>query len=135
MLAPGMVAEIRRLLAEGRLSQRKIARVTGISRATVGAIANGRRPDYPPRATPELFERPEGPPQRCATCGGMVYLPCRLCRVRGWMRKEERKARARDRRETAGEKELPGEAFAGGAFTSRRRPSEASDPTGRAPRP
>ena len=23
-----------------------------------------------------------GPPRRCPNCGGLVYVPCRLCRVR-----------------------------------------------------
>ncbi len=83
MLAPSMVAEIRRLLAEGNFSQRKIAKLTGISRGTVGAIANGKRPEYEPRAkVNDEFERPSGPPQRCTTCGGMVFMPCRLCALR-----------------------------------------------------
>ncbi len=83
MLALSMVAEIRRLLAEDKLSQRKIAKLTGISRGTVGAIARGRRPDYEPQPkTEDEFDRPSGPPQQCATCGGMVYMPCRLCALR-----------------------------------------------------
>lgn len=83
MLAPSIVAEIRRLLAEAKLSQRKIAKLTGISRGTVGAIARGRRPDYQPRPkTDGESDRPSGPPQRCGTCGGMVYMPCRLCGLR-----------------------------------------------------
>jgi transcriptional regulator with XRE-family HTH domain len=84
MIAPQIVDEVRRLLAEGRLSQRQIARATGVSRGTVGAIASGRRPDYH-NLRPALDEdllQPTGPPQRCPGCGGMVYLPCRLCRVR-----------------------------------------------------
>jgi transcriptional regulator with XRE-family HTH domain len=84
MIAPSVVQEVRRLLAEGNFSQRRIAKLTGISRGTVGAIAAGRRPDYEslrPTANDELPE-PSGPPQRCPGCGGMVYLPCRLCRTR-----------------------------------------------------
>ena len=46
MIAPGIVAEIRRLLAEEKLSQRKIGRLVGVSRGTVAAIASGTRPDY-----------------------------------------------------------------------------------------
>ena len=46
MLAPSVVEEIRRLLAEDTLSYRKIARLTGVSRGTIGAIASGKRPDY-----------------------------------------------------------------------------------------
>ena len=85
MIAPAKVKEIEILLHEGRLSQRRIARVTGISRATVGAIAAGKRPDYEERrqlCRLEFEEPPLGPPERCAGCGGLVYMPCRLCRVR-----------------------------------------------------
>jgi len=57
MLSPAEVEEVRRLLAEGRLSQRQIARLTGISRGTVGAIAQGKRRDPEPRDPPD-----ESPP-------------------------------------------------------------------------
>ena len=46
MIAHAMVGEIRRLLDEGLMSQRKIARRLGVSRGTVHAIARGKRPDY-----------------------------------------------------------------------------------------
>ena len=83
MIAPKVVMEIRRLLAEGMLSQRKIAGLLGVSRGSVGAIASGRRPDYATfRQSQDDEEEPAGPPERCPTCGGMVYMPCRLCRVR-----------------------------------------------------
>jgi len=84
MIAPAVVQEVRRLLAKGRLSQRKIARLTGISRGTVGAIAAGKRPDHGllGRAAKDEFAAPTGPLQRCPGCGGMVYMPCRLCRTR-----------------------------------------------------
>lgn len=82
MLTPGKVMEIRRLLASGNYSQRQVARITGVSRGTVGAIASGRRPDYPLNE-PEEDEYPtNSPPVRCSGCGGWVYAPCRLCRVR-----------------------------------------------------
>ena len=84
MIAPSVVQEVKRLLAEGNLSQRKIARMTGISRGTVGAIAGGKRQDYValPRAAGDDPAQPTGPPQRCPGCGGMVYMPCRLCQAR-----------------------------------------------------
>ena len=84
MIAPGVVDQVRRLLAEGELSQRKIAATAGISRGTVGAIAAGRRPDHDASAAcrrGQLLPR-SGPPRRCPGCGGMVYMPCRLCRLR-----------------------------------------------------
>lgn len=90
MIPQHRIDEVKRLLEEGRLSQRAIAKTTGISRATIGAIAHGRRPDYPPRepGEDELFDRLSGPPVRCHGCGGMVYAPCRLCRVRAMNRQE-----------------------------------------------
>ena len=82
MLAPNIVAEVVRLLAEGRLSQRQIAGVLGISRGSVGTIAQGQRTHE--RRADALFDptRPLGLPRRCPTCGGLVYLQCLLCRIR-----------------------------------------------------
>jgi hypothetical protein len=81
MIARETVEQIQRLLAEGNVSQRGIARLMGVSRGTVNAIAQGKRREPRP-AKPEEEDLPCGPPQRCPTCGGFVYMPCRLCRVR-----------------------------------------------------
>jgi DNA-binding XRE family transcriptional regulator len=84
MIAQELVDEIRRLLSEGRLSQRQIARELHVSRGTVGGIANGTRRDRPPRR-PDWADdplAPTGPLRRCPTCGGLAYLPCRLCGLR-----------------------------------------------------
>lgn len=95
MLEMCKVKEAERLLAEGRLSQRKIARAVGISRATVSAIASGRRPDYQARRLARASElEPLGPLARCPGCGGMVYSPCRLCRVREFLDQQQQKTRA-----------------------------------------
>ena len=96
MIQHSVVEEVKRLLSEGKLSQRKIAKHIGISRATVGAIASGRRPAYQQRPPSEddLFQS-SGPPRRCHGCGGLVYLPCRLCHVRGIKRNDQRRARHR----------------------------------------
>jgi len=84
MLTPALVAEIRHLLHNEGLSQRSVARQTGVSRGTVHAIAQGKRPERPlRRPAPEDLPRPEGPLQRCPGCGGMVYMPCLLCLARG----------------------------------------------------
>ena len=85
MIAPGIVAEIRRLLADDKLSQRKIARAVGVSRGTVAAIASGTRPDYEAiyqQALEDQCDEPAGPPQRCPECGVLVYMPCQACRAR-----------------------------------------------------
>ncbi len=85
MLAQEVVRRVERLLAEGQLSQRKIARLVGISRGTVGAIAGGRRPDYEAlrrRRQQREAPRPTGPPRRCPTCGAMVTSACLACELR-----------------------------------------------------
>ena len=85
MIASAVVSEIRDFLAEGALSQRRIAQRLGVSRGTVNAIARGRRPDYDarwPEPMADDFITPDGLPQRCPGCGGMVQMPCLLCHVR-----------------------------------------------------
>jgi hypothetical protein len=96
MLAPHVVDEIRGLLREGHLSQRKIARKTGVSRGTVAAIASGRRPDYGDRVPRRSDEAVEwlGPLERCPGCGGMVSMPCRLCRARAVQERTRRRRMA-----------------------------------------
>lgn len=83
MIPSWRVAEIRRMLTEGKLSQRTIARCAGVSRGTVNAIALGNRPERPVRGrdAPD-FGPPSGPFVRCPSCGGKVQMPCLLCRVR-----------------------------------------------------
>jgi predicted transcriptional regulator len=75
MLAPAKVEETRRLLNEGNLSQRKIAKLLGVSRATVSAIASGRRPDYEALRAMQMEEQeePRGPIVRCPECGGRYW--------------------------------------------------------------
>lgn len=83
MIAPYLVDEVKRLLNEGSLSQREIARKTGVSRGTVNAIALGKRPEPRRlRTAADEFLAPAGPPRRCPGCGGLVRMPCLLCRVR-----------------------------------------------------
>lgn len=82
MLPPMTVMEVRRLLDEGALSQRNIARNLGISRGTVHAIAAGKRPERGPERGPAAFFSPAAIPRRCPTCGGLVQMPCLLCHVR-----------------------------------------------------
>ena len=90
MIANAVVREIRGLLAEGGLSQRKIAQRVGVSRGTVNSIARGKRPDYPtrPRQPIDDFIPPSGLPVRCTNCGGMAQMPCLACRVRALQRRQ-----------------------------------------------
>lgn len=85
MIAHGRLDEIRKLLGDKTLSQRDIAKMTGVSRGTVRAIA--KDPDLADRRRDVEADRLPAKrkiPRRCPTCGGKVYLPCRLCRVRAY---------------------------------------------------
>jgi transcriptional regulator with XRE-family HTH domain len=94
MLAVTKVQEAQRLLAEGRLSQRRIAALIGISRSTLSGIAAGTRPDYDAlRRARGDDEEPLGPVERCPGCGGRVHMPCRLCRVRKIKHQEQQTRR------------------------------------------
>ena len=82
------VDEVRRLLATGQYSQRRIARMSGVSRGTVLAIATDRRPDYldvpPSEKPPDLYRRVT---DRCPGCGALALLHCltghcRACQLR-----------------------------------------------------
>jgi Helix-turn-helix len=97
MISPILVAEVKRLLAQPGLSQRKVALMTGVSRASVSAIAAGRRRDYPDRCNPtdDEDEIPRGPAERCPTCGGLVFMPCQLCRIRDIKAEERQRLRSR----------------------------------------
>jgi len=85
MIDQETVKEIERLLAEDRLSQRRIAQELGVSRGTVARISRGDRPDYEElrrRREEREVPAPDGPAQRCAGCGALVQMPCVACRVR-----------------------------------------------------
>jgi len=84
MIAPEVVDRIRRMLDQGEVSQRGIARRLGVSRGTVNAIALGRRPDSGAlrRREEDEIPAPSGPPRRCPECGALVLMPCVACRVR-----------------------------------------------------
>ena len=93
MIATALVEEVRRMLREGRISQRKIARRLGVSRGTVNAIARGRRRDDSAggRGREEAdFTPPTGLPRRCPGCGGLAQMPCLACYIRA--KKEARQA-------------------------------------------
>jgi len=93
MISPAQVEEIRRLLAAGTHSLRKIARRMGVSRGTVATVAHGTRRERPlrERDPEDLGEEPPGPVERCPQCGALAQSPCRACRVRGWLRVTRRK--------------------------------------------
>ena len=80
--------EVRRLLSQGKHSHRQIARLVDVCRVTVDKIAAGKRPDYAERRRLKTRDRKRpqdtGPLVRCPDCGGLVQLPCRLCRIRAF---------------------------------------------------
>ena len=88
MIKQEQVDEIQRLLASGKYSQRKIAKITKVSRGTINAISQGKRSDYVP--APKVEERGpfEGPIERCPECGGRVHMPCRFCQARRFASEE-----------------------------------------------
>ena len=80
MISPALAEKVRSLLVDDKMSQRQVARLTGVSRATVKAIASGewferyRARHGCDNTTPTLA--------RCPECGAMVEMPCRACEVR-----------------------------------------------------
>ena len=86
MLSLSVVQEIDRLLREGQLSQRSIARKLGVSRGIIAAIAKGKRGLHgrETQVEPDQLARSESP-QRCLGCGGLVYVPCVLCHVTAYL--------------------------------------------------
>ena len=100
MISVYMANDIRNLLAEGALSQRKIAKQLGVSRGTVNAIALGKRTDrMTPRRSLDDDQMPTGPVKRCPECGYMVIMPCLACRIRAMKRRmkgERRRAKGEE---------------------------------------
>ncbi|MBA4018518.1 MAG: hypothetical protein C0483_15225 [Pirellula sp.] len=95
MLSNALIEAAQRLLMEGKLSHRAIAKKLDVSRGSVTAIETGllrthlaKVPDDAPLET--------GPIERCESCGGRVYMPCRLCRVREWKVERQDETRRRD---------------------------------------
>lgn len=83
MLKPDVVAQAQQLLAEGRLSQRAIAKLLRISRWSITRIARGTRPDYEAIRLQKAAEAstPAGPTGRCPQCGRLTQSPCLACQV------------------------------------------------------
>ena len=81
MLSRSVINEVERLLSLG-YSRREVAQLTGVCRNTINRIAAGKRPNYAPRNESDLSPLPPTMAMRCPTCGGKVFPPCRLCRVR-----------------------------------------------------
>ena len=99
MLSNALIEAAQRLLVDGKLSRRAIAKKLDVSRGSVSAIASGLlRPQ--PQTLPDDGPLETGPIERCASCGGRVYAPCRLCRVRDWKIERQDETRRRSERGT-----------------------------------
>ena len=87
LLDPIAVEQVGELLAGRTLSNRAIARATGVSRDSVGRIRRGERPRYEElRPGGSVLGPPGYKPDdasRCPGCGGLVALPCLACEIRG----------------------------------------------------
>jgi hypothetical protein len=71
MIPPALIDKIRRLVATRSYSLRQIARLTGVSRGTVAAVARGKRAD--PQAAPRGHrEAPRARPRRSRAEGGPI---------------------------------------------------------------
>ncbi len=92
MLSKTVIEEIGRLLAEGQLSQRRIAAKLRVSRGVVGQIATGRRGLHGRVANPDTradIDYQVAPTGRCLTCGVWVHLPCIACRAQEYRARRE----------------------------------------------
>ncbi len=74
----GMIAAIKHLLKQGKLPQRRIAEVVGVSRGTVRFVQDGIL-DY--RQVRIEVREERGVLGRCGECGHLVEMPCRGCRL------------------------------------------------------
>lgn len=80
MLTKQQVSDIKRLLDEGELSQRRIAVHVKVSRGSVAAIASGKRGLHGREHEGDLFAQSDHA-ERCPGCGYMVFVPCVYCRA------------------------------------------------------
>ncbi|TWT86265.1 hypothetical protein Mal64_38050 [Pseudobythopirellula maris] len=96
MLSLALIEEVKRLLDEGRLSQRAIAEKLAVSRGTVSALATGKRHVFgrEQQAGEDPSTLPLAPPERCPGCGGMVHMPCVLCEALAYLGRHEPLERA-----------------------------------------
>ena len=89
-ITPEAAEAVQRLLARGNMSLRAVSIVTGISRGVVGKIAAGTwRPFQHKQPKPRDTPFSSGSVGRCQICRAKVYLPCRACTVREFMRKKD----------------------------------------------
>ena len=89
MLSAAVIREVRRLLDEDELTQRAIAARLNVSRGLVGAVAHGRRGMDGPQSRWAMPRPAHAYPERCPNCGGLVFMPCRLCTTRAFTQRQQ----------------------------------------------
>ncbi len=103
MLTLQTVLEVKKLLGKG-LSQREVARQLGVGRATIGAIASGKRGLHGRLESScksknnDHWSELTGDFVRCPECGSKVLLPCVGCaahRFRHQARRQPNEASSR----------------------------------------
>jgi hypothetical protein len=87
MIPIAKAEHVQRLLSEGRLSHRAIAKEAGVGRATVDRLARGDGASLVERQSRAEPEVPVTmlPIARCPACGVLVTPPCLACRTRRLM--------------------------------------------------
>ena len=99
MIEPETIQRVARLLASGQYSQRTIARLAAVSRATVSQVAHGLFNEEIASMTADELETDQveiqRPYVRCPTCGGRVLLPCLLCQLHAREERDRRRTRLR----------------------------------------
>lgn len=80
MIDLALAEKVCSLLTHEKLSHRKVAKLTGVSRRTIADIASGEWFDRYARRNAKR----QGQPAlgRCPNCGALVRLPCRACEVK-----------------------------------------------------
>ena len=81
MISQEKYQAVQKLLADGVLSQRRIAALVGVNRGTVRAIAAETR-SHKNRRTDKTQDRwTSDDLSRCPICGNMVMMPCLICEI------------------------------------------------------
>lgn len=91
MIKKHQFIEIKRMLAEGKYSQRTIAKKIGVSRTAVKSVllkilvetGHERRKERKTTSQGQGREIvfPVGKPKRCPRCGRLVQMPCLACQL------------------------------------------------------
>jgi len=88
MIDNTVIKKIQTLVQQGQMSQRKIAKLLGVSRGTVQAVAHGKRTLHR-NPSANHWIAPSGQPQRCPKCGSCVRMPCLACQLYDILNKQE----------------------------------------------